>query len=110
MYVRCTAGEPRNEWTDVFNAILSEHQQNRFAGHEAVLLAFSNSLRYYDFSVAEKSLIEADGDANVNYCVLKKIVTQYIRQKEVTMFQDLEMIIGIHDVERNVKHHHYYKI
>lgn len=109
VYIKYRTDKADVQWTDVFNTILSNHQKNRFAGNEALLLSFSNSLRYYASSVNEKSEIEKNDNSNINYIILKKIVVQYIGYKHGELPKQLEIIIGINDVERNIKHYHYYK-
>ncbi len=106
VFVKCD----NEEWEDLFYTINSVHQKNRLAGNEALLLALSNSLRYYASSVEEKTKTETDDQSNVNYVVLRKIITNYLIHKNGTAAKHVQIIIGIKDVERNIRHYHYYKL
>lgn len=98
------------DWKDIFYTVNSAHQKNRLAGNEALLLALSNSLRYYASSVEEITKSESDDASNINFVVLRKIVRNYLALENGTDVKNVEIIIGIKDVERKVKHYHHYKL
>lgn len=97
------------EWHDVFYETLSAHQQNRFAGYEAVQLAYSNALRYYASSVSDRSTIESDNNSNLYFVILKKIIVQKLIIENGSKPENLKIIIGIKDEEKKLTHYHYYK-
>jgi hypothetical protein len=96
------------DWQDIFFEINSKHQNNRLRGKEAILLALSNSLRYYSGSVKEESAIESK-DENVNYKVLEKMVSKCISNFEGTEPRELEILVGIYSTKSKLSHFHYYK-
>jgi hypothetical protein len=98
------------EWEDLFYNVYSAHQNNRLGGNEALMLALSNSLRYYASSVKGISGIEKDDDTNVNFTVLRKIVKNYYTLKFEKAPENLKIIIRIKDINKETDHSHYYKI
>ena len=106
LYVNYQSSRGKNEWYDVFYELNSAHQRNRLSGNEAVLLSFSNALRYYSGSAPAKSGFVLEDD--VNFLVLKKMISQYLLLKEKVPLQNLEIIIGIRPIYSH-SHYHYYK-
>lgn len=97
-------------WHNVFYETLANHQSNRFAGKEAIQLAYSNALRFYSSSIEEKSQIEADSDSNLHFIILKKIILNRVIAEKDVVPEKAEIIIGINDKQKNSVHYHYYKI
>ena len=105
VYVKVNSGP----WEDVFQNVVMKHQSNRIAGNENLMLAFSNSLRYYVSSVSDKNQVMVDDDANVNYVVLRNIITQYYRKKSGTEPRNMEIIIVTTNSNKAKQYAHYYK-
>jgi hypothetical protein len=97
-------------WEDLFYAIYSKHQNNRLAGQEELMLALSNSLRYYASSVSDVSSIEKDDDSNINFMVLKKIIVNYYTLRSGNKPKDMEIIIRTKDISGRPDYSHYYKL
>lgn len=97
-------------WHDVFNETLAKHQSNRFAGNEAILLAYSNALRFYASSVGETSKFEKDDGANLYFMILKKIIINRIVTEQKANPVKTEIIIGIEDEITKKPHYHFYKV
>ena len=98
------------DWEDLFYNIYSANQNNRFGGNEELMLALSNSLRYYASSVSGTSGIEKDNNSNINFVVLKKIIRNYYTNKFGKTPNNLEIIIRTKDVNNGSDHSHYYKL
>jgi hypothetical protein len=98
------------EWHDLFNEIVTKHQNNRLAGYENISLALSSAIRYYASSVENENTVLLKGDEkNTNLSVVKKIILQYLILNEEKAPKNVEMIIRIKDVKGNKEHSHYYK-
>lgn len=110
VYVKFKTNDKDADWEDLFYTLNSEHRANRFKGNEAVLLALSNSLRYYATTANETNLMLSVNETNVNYAVLKKIVINYLKHRHNEDINSLQLIIGVHDLERNFDYYHYYKL
>jgi hypothetical protein len=98
------------DWEDLFYEIYSKHQNNRLAGQEELMLALSNSLRYYASSVSDVSSIEKDDDSNINFMVLKKIIVNYYTLRSGNKPKDMEIIIRTKDISGRPDYSHYYKL
>lgn len=110
LYVKYFSNGEWKQWEDIFYTINSVHRTNRFTGNEAILLALGNSLRYYATTAEEKNKILNDGQSNVHYLVLEKVIKSYLYHRNTKMPDKLQVIIGLHDLERNLKYYHYYII
>lgn len=97
-------------WHNVFLETLANHQSNRFSGNEAIQLAYSNALRFYSSSIAEKSQIEADNDTNLYFVILKRIILNRVIVEKDVVPEKTEIIIGINDKPKNNMHYHYYRL
>ena len=98
------------DWEDLFSKVYSSHQSNRLGGHEALMLALSNSLRYYASSVSETSGLEKDDDSNINFIVLKKIIASYYMVKNGEAPKNIQVIIRIKNINNRLDYSHYYKL
>jgi len=98
------------DWEDFFYKVYSSNQNYRFGGDEALMLALSNSLRYYVSSVSETSAIEKDDDSNINFVVLKKIIYNYYKEKKGELPGNMEIIIRTKRINSEIDYSHYYKL
>lgn len=96
------------EWQDVFNEVVTEHQCNRFGGHENISLAFSSAIRYYVQATENANLYMKDDEKNISLVVLKKIIKQYLTLKNGTAPKKTEIIIRVKDVRGDKDYSHYY--
>jgi hypothetical protein len=106
--VKYKAGSKEQDWTDIFFKINSDHQNNRLCGNESILLAFSNTLRYYAGSVEEKSEMIRDKNSNINFMMLEKAVRAYLQNSEHGNISDLKIMVTIHSIDKNNTHSHFY--
>ena len=106
VYVKIDSGK----WEDVFQKIVQDHQTNRLVGNENIMIAFSNSLRYYVSSVSDKSMIMPDDGSNINFVVLKKIIKQYYHVKANTEIRNMDVIVITRSITAGKEYAHYYKI
>lgn len=106
--VKYKTGSKTQNWIDIFYQLNSKHQNNRLAGNESLMLAFSNALRYFSSSVEETNGIIENKNSNINFVVLEKIISKYLSLKEKTELQNLEIIINIKSVNSSINHSHYY--
>lgn len=106
VYVKYEGGE----WEDLFYKVYSYNQNNRFGGNEPIMLAFSNSLRYYASSVSETSSIEKDDDSNVNFVVLKKMITNYYKWKSNGSAKNFKVMIRIRNINGSLDYSHFYTL
>ena len=107
-YIYVKNGE--EEWRDIFGEINAKHQNNRLGGHEAIVFAMGNGLRYYAASVNSVSAIEKDDKTNVNFLVLRKVIVGYLKHKYRGVSKNIEIIIRIQDMGNRSDHSHYYKL
>jgi hypothetical protein len=98
------------EWSDLLFEINLAHQRNRLAGNEALLFSLANGMRYYAASIKEVSQREEDNSSNVNFLVLRKIITEYIRKKDPGECKNIQVILRIQDMGNHKDHSHYYKL
>ncbi|MGZ3931501.1 MAG: DUF5819 family protein [Bacteroidia bacterium] len=108
LYVRYRVQGQQREWRDLFAELNAAHQKNRFSG-EALLLAFSNSLRYYATSAKEQNEVFSDKTADLNFSVLEKITEAYLSHAEKSPLANLEIIVRIKYTDAGNDHSHYYK-
>lgn len=109
IYVKYKVNEKQKDWMNIFYDLNSAHQTNRLSGHESLMLAFTNSLRYYASSVEEKDELISSEQNNINYVVLNKVITNYLNHYEHQKIEQLQMVVGISSADGKKTNFHYYK-
>ncbi len=71
-------GQP--EVLDVFGEIVQAHQANRLSGHEALVVAFSNSLHYFEKNSPLQQSLNGPVMNDFNFTILERAVKGYLRQ------------------------------
>jgi hypothetical protein len=93
LFVRHRYNNVSSDWRDFFHEINTEHQRNRLAGYESLLLALSNSLRFYSGS-QYKNGIQNDR-SNTNFKILEQIVLKYYSSHVNFPMGDTEILICV---------------
>jgi hypothetical protein len=96
----------KSEWQDLFAEINDMHRRNRLAGHESLLLALSNSLRFYAGS-GSKSGIQHDR-SNINFLILERIVLRYYSHVKNSSIEKAELLISIEHTDTHQTELYYY--
>ncbi|HWY10543.1 MAG TPA: DUF5819 family protein [Bacteroidia bacterium] len=99
-----------SEWHDMFSEIVLAHQRNRLGGYENLALSFSSAVRYYASSVKNENNAEIYKGGNTNYDVLEKMIVQYLKLKNGSAPENLEIIIRTGDSYGDRYHSHYYPV
>ena len=69
---------------DIFNDILTKHQTNRFAGYEALLIALSNSLHYFEKNTTLKN---GKVQNDKNFAIIQHFTKKYLQSKKIHSFK-----------------------
>lgn len=81
--------------TDVFEEIKIQHQSNRLGGSEALLMALSNSIHYFDLQTIkfdhETGIIRNNG----NFRIIKNIAVNYLKDQGKTGLENATLILMI---------------
>lgn len=64
---------------DIFNELLIEHQRNRFKGRGALLLAFTNSIHYFEKSTEELEVLNGPIKNDLYFQMLEQESLYYIQ-------------------------------
>lgn len=73
---------------DVFKEILTNHQTNRFGGSEALLIALSNSIHYFEKEPAPDV-------RGTNFKIIEKFTINYLRQTRDIKLSQVKIILTI---------------
>lgn len=65
--------------TDLFQEILLQHQSNRFKGYGPLLLAFSNTIHYFEKSTELQNKLNGPIKDDTYFSILEKSVLNYLR-------------------------------
>lgn len=69
--------------TDILSELIVNHQSNRLAGNEALLLALTNSIHYFEKTALENNFINGKVENNYNFAIIEKTVNAYFANKKI---------------------------
>lgn len=96
-------GQP--EVLDVFNEIVQAHRANRLAGYEPLVVAFSNSIHYFEKNCPGQQALNGPVKNDLNFTILERAVrgylkeTRQLRQMPIRLFL---LVDNIHTQKRRV--------
>lgn len=83
---------------DIFNEILIQHQTNRFAGHSALLLAFSNSIHYFEKNTPLQNALNGPVKNDLYFQILKQAAKNYIQSTRNINIDELKLSLCVEDL------------
>lgn len=86
---------------DIFQEILLKHQTNRLAGYGPVLLAFSNSIYYFETATKLQHALNGPVRNDVYFQVIENSVLNYLSHTEGKKIEKVKMILLIESVASN---------
>ncbi len=83
---------------DIFREILTAHRRNRFAGHEALLLAFSNSIHYFEKNCSLQQTVNGPVQGNANFDLLSHSAENYLAHTSGKSVKGIKLMLIAKDV------------
>lgn len=90
----CTNGTPAT--CDIFYEALGAHRNNRAGGHEAVLIALSNSIDYFEKNTLLRQPLNGPVKEDLMFDLLVYSATHYMQQKHGP-FSRLQLFLIVRD-------------
>jgi hypothetical protein len=93
-----------NQCADIFNEIVLKHQTNRLRGYGPVLIAFVNSIHYFEKNATQKD-INGPVTNDINFKILEHAVLNYINHTRNLHLSKIKLILlveNIHDAKPRV--------
>jgi hypothetical protein len=86
-----------NKTTDVFNEMLIEHQTNRLLGYEPLVIAFSNSIHYFEKNTPFKKAFNGPMVGDSYFSMLEHSVKKYLEVKNETKLSHVRLFLIVED-------------
>lgn len=86
------------EKRDIFREILTAHRSNRFAGHEASLLAFSNSIHYFEKNSVAQAAVNGPMQGDANFDLLMRAAENYSAYREEEKTSRVKLMLVAKDI------------
>jgi hypothetical protein len=86
-----------NKTVDVFNEMLVKHQTNRLSGYEPLLIAFSNSIHYFEKNTQLKKLLNGPILDDPHFNMLEHAVGKYLEVKNKIHLSQLRLLLIVED-------------
>jgi hypothetical protein len=83
---------------DIFNEILIKHQTNRFAGNSALLLAFSNSIHYFEKNTRLQNSLNGPVKNDLYFQILEQSAKNYIQSTRNIKIDELKLSLCVEDL------------
>ncbi|WP_317899244.1 DUF5819 family protein [Aurantibacillus circumpalustris] len=94
-------GSHRIQKKDIFQEILFKHQTNRLKGYGPLLLAFSNSIHYFEKNTDKIKSLNGPILNAPYFDILKNSALNYIRSTQKTKIEKMKMILYVQSVDTN---------
>ncbi|MES2679971.1 MAG: DUF5819 family protein [Bacteroidota bacterium] len=88
---------------DVFTEIVNKHQDNRFAGNGALVLAFSNSIHYFEKNVLLKNKLNGPITDDPYFSIIEHEVQNYLHHSEKISDQKIKIILLVENAKTGAK-------
>ena len=85
--------------TDIFRLILSKHQINRFSGNEALLMALSNSIHYFEKEAEEHNFKGGKVIGNEKFMIIEKFVSNYLKNTDSLNIENAKIILCVSSIK-----------
>lgn len=80
---------------DIYNEILVKHQTNRLAGSSALLLAFTNSIHYFEKNSDLQKTLNGPIKNDLNFQILEKSTKNYIQATRGIRLDKIELYLCV---------------
>ena len=82
-----------NKTVDIFSEITLRHQQNRFKGYEALVVAFTNSFHFFDKSTGLHQILNGPIKNDLNFAIIENSAKNYLEWSRKIKVQNLKVIL-----------------
>jgi hypothetical protein len=80
---------------DLFQQVTLAHQENRFSGYEPLVLAFSNSIHYFEHAAKLRGKLNGPIKNDLYFSIIEHSARNYIRVKHHCDPQDLKLLLMV---------------
>lgn len=84
---------------DIFGEMLARHQANRLAGYEPLVVAFSNSIHYFEKNTALQQPLNGPVKNDAYFSMLERAAQSYLRHTRGIEQQDLGLALTVENVQ-----------
>lgn len=88
---------------DIFSEIVIKHQENRFKGYEALVVAFTNSFHYFSNSTKENSGLNGPIKNDLNFAIIENAAKNYLEWSRETKIKNLNVILVTQQTHTNTQ-------
>ena len=89
--------------TDVFNELVIKHQENRFYGYGPLVIAFSNSMHYFETNTRLRHTLNGPVKEDKFFAMIENAAEKYLqhsRKRKVTKVKLILVVEGVATKER----------
>ena len=86
---------------DLFTQIVTQHQTNRLSGCGPLVLAFSNSIHYFEKNTAFQANLNGPIVNDLNFSIIEHAAYHYLRSRQKISAQKIKLILVVDDVQTN---------
>lgn len=80
---------------DVFNEIKILHQTNRFKGYEPLLVAFANSIHYFEKNAKSRETINGPIKDDLNFKIIELATKNYLEYSRQSEIQKIKIMLVV---------------
>jgi hypothetical protein len=86
---------------DLFTRIVTQHQAKRLSGCGPFVLAFSNSIHYFERNTVFRKKINGPIVDDINFSIIEHAAYQYLRGHQKISAQKIKLILVVDEVQTN---------
>ncbi|MDO9000303.1 MAG: hypothetical protein Q7W45_11105 [Bacteroidota bacterium] len=89
----CEFDDEGTQTIDVFSEINIQHQTNRLKGYEPLLVAFSNSIHYFEKNTALREQLNGPVENELSFKMLERVVKNYLEYSRKIKIQKIKIML-----------------
>lgn len=97
----CIYNDNGKNVTDVFAEIKIKHQTNRLKGYEPLLIAFSNSIHFFEKNTKQQEVLNGPIIKDISFEIIEKAAKNYLQYSRNIKIEKLKIIIAVQQTFSN---------
>lgn len=97
-YSLFAGGVDENLRTDIFNELLLKHQTNRLAGYEPLLVAFTNTIHYFEKNSVLTAPLNGPVNGDLYFTMLEHSAKNYLQNTRKKKISAVKLMLVVEDV------------
>lgn len=101
LFARIDSG--KSNYTEVMGELIARHRANRLAGYEPLVIAFSNSIHYFEKNCPMQGRVNGPVKDDLYFTILEKATWHYLHYTQRINTEPLKLLLLVEDTKGGQK-------